>query len=175
MGSYAYLETDNGQSLSIRNEFRVNQGTPLMAFLAIYQGVLARKENSPELDWFTRLEEQSTINLRVLTKIIYGEDMRYSPDEYDRFMAEWGSIYESMAGMISEEEFKQKLEEVEQMWTPIDDLIPVVEEMLHLLPKMGDDTHWYAAENTPPAFQSLLNTLMQAKNNGGEKARIFFS
>ncbi len=94
--------------------------------------------------------------------------MLYSSDEYDRFLADWGRIY----GKISEAEFKKKLEEVEKMWTPIDELLPAVEEIIRLLPQMGEDTHWYAAENTQPAFRGLLNTLKQAQNKGGKKVRI---
>lgn len=80
MSFYAYLELDNGESLSIV-ENGINVGKPLIAFLEPYLSVITCSESSPELRWFLRLEEESNLNLRILTKIFYGEDMRYSPDE----------------------------------------------------------------------------------------------
>ena len=167
MGFYAYLEVDNGESLSIK-ENGPNEGTPLTAFLGTYLSAITRSEGSPELRWFARLEDQSSVNLRILTEIFYGEDMLYSPDEYDRYLADWGRI----VGKISEAEFKKKLDDVEKMWTPIDEILPAVEEIIRLLPQMGEDTHWYKAEDTQPAFRGLLNTLKQAQNKGGKKVRI---
>jgi hypothetical protein len=94
--------------------------------------------------------------------------MLYSPDEYDRFIAEWGRII----GRLSEAEFKKRLEDREKTWRPIDEILPAVEEVVRLLPQMGEDTYWYVAKNTQPAFQALLNTLKQAQNRGGKKVRI---
>jgi hypothetical protein len=94
--------------------------------------------------------------------------MLYSPDEYDRFIAEWGRII----GRISEAEFKKRLEDREKKWRPIDELLPIVEEIVRYLPGMGEDTYWYTAISTQPAFQALLNALKQAQNKGGKKVRI---
>ena len=168
MGFYAFLEVDNGESISIDEGNGLNVGTPLIAFLGTYQSALSSGEGSTELRWFTRLEEQSKINLRILTKIFYGEDLLYSPDEYEQFLADWSLI----EGMISEEEFKRKLEGLERLWTPIDEIIPIVEEIVRILPKMKGDTHWYTAEDTQPAFKGLLNTLKKAQKKGGKKVRI---
>jgi len=168
MGNYAYLEIDTDGLQSIRDVNGLNVGKPLMAFLGVYQSVISRAEESPELTWFRRFEKQTRAHLRVLTEIYYGEDMLYLPDEYPRFMAEWGALY----GDISEEEFKQKLREVENLWSPIDEIILAVQEVIRLLPEMGDDTYWFTPIDTQPAFQGLLNTLIEAQNQGGEKVRI---
>jgi hypothetical protein len=168
MGFYAYLEVDNGESLSIDEENGLNIGTPLTAFLGTYLSAISRSEGSLEFRWFTQLEEKSSENLRILTKIFYGEDSLYSPDEYERFLADWSLII----GRISEDEFRQKLEDVEKMWTPIDEILLIIEEIIRLLPQMGENTHWYTAEDTRPAFQALFNTLKQAQNRGGKKVRI---
>ncbi|OGO36355.1 MAG: hypothetical protein A2W35_03345 [Chloroflexi bacterium RBG_16_57_11] len=168
MGFFAFLEVDNGESLSIDRENGINVGKPLISFLEPYSSAITHSEGSPKLRWFSRLEEQSSVNLRVLTEIYYGEDMLYSPDEYDRFIAEWGRII----GRLSEAEFKKRLEDREKTWTPIVEMLPAVEEVVRLLPQMGEDTHWYVAENTRPAFQALLDTLKQAQNRGGKKVRI---
>lgn len=158
----------NGQSLSIDDGNEINFGTPLTAFLGTYPNAITRSEESSELRWFIQLEEQSRKNLRILAKIFYGEDMLYSPNDYERFLADWGRIY----GEVSEAEFKKKLDEVAKMWTPIDEVLPVVEEIILLLPRMGEDTHWYTAENTQPSFKALHDTLKRAQRRGGTKVRI---
>jgi hypothetical protein len=168
MGFYAFLEVDNGESLSIDDENGLNVGAPLVAYLGTYQSATSGAERSAELRWFTRLEEQSSKNLRILTKIFYGEDLLYSADEYKRFLADWSLI----VGRVSEEEFKQSLENRERMWASIDEILPITEEIIRLLPQMGVDTHWYTAGDTQPAFQALLNTLKRAQNEDGKKVRI---
>jgi len=167
MGFFAFLDVDNGEMLSI-DEKDINVGTPLTAFLETYGSSFFCSEDSIERQWFERLEEQSRLNPRILTEIYYGEEMRYSPDEYYRFLFEWGRIYDN----FGEAEFKKALEDVEKMWTPIDELLPVVEEIIRLLPQMGEDTHWYKAEDTQPAFHGLRDTLNQARNKDGKKVRI---
>lgn len=168
MSFYAYLDVDNGESLSIEKENGLNQGKALAAFLGTYLWAITEDKVTTELRWFTQLEKQTNKNLRILPKIIYGEDLLYSPDEYNQFIANWGRI----EGEVSEAEFRQRLEDLEKMWTPIYELLLVVDEMIRLLPQMGEDTHWYVAEDTQPAFIALLSTLKRALNAGGSKVRI---
>jgi hypothetical protein len=168
MGFYAFLEVDNGESLSIDDENGLNVGTPLVAFLGTYQSATSGAERSAELRWFTRLEEQSSVNLRKVTKIFYGEHLLYSADEYKRFLADWGPI----VGRVSEIEFKQRMEDRERMWVSIDEIYPTTDEIIRLLPQMGVDTHWYTAGDTQPAFQALLNLLKHVRNEGGKNVRI---
>lgn len=76
-------------------------------------------------------------------------------NEYDQFLVDWGAI----VGKISETEFKQRLADIEMKWTSIDELLPVANEMVRILPQMGDSTYWYKAEDTQPAYRGPLNTL----------------
>lgn len=167
MGLYAYLEVDNGEWMPIQFE-GINMGTPLAAFLETYGSSILRGEGSREYLWFKQFEENLKLHPRILTQIYYGEDMLFSPDEFEKFLAAWGSIY----GDVNEVEFKKALEDVDKKWTPIIDIIPVVEEIVRFLPQMGGDTHWYNAVHTQPAFQGLLNTLKQAHSNNGNMVRI---
>lgn len=167
MGYFAYLEVDSGDMLSIK-EKGVNFGTPLVAFLAPYSMIIGDIKNSPERRWFTHLEEQSSENIRLLSHIYYGEDLRYSSEEYNRFIKEWGSII----GKINEVDFKKRVEQREKMWTSIDNLLNVIVEIIRILPEMGEDTYWYTSADTIPAFVGLLKVLKQAQDKGGKRARI---
>jgi hypothetical protein len=171
MSSYGYLEIKNGKQLPIiGGDHNINQGKPLLSFLEVYLYTITRNEDSAELRWFKKLESMNDENIRTLTNIYYGDDLRYSPDEYTRFINDWGKII----GNISESEFRMRVEKIEKMWTPINEIITLVKILIRILPKMGDDTYWYVTKDTQPAFRALLNTLMKAKEIGGEKVRILF-
>jgi len=150
MGFYGFLNISNEKTISIDNEQSLNVGNALAAFLIIYTGVDLQGEESPEYQWFARLESQTHINLRLLARIIYNGEWNYKPDDYDKYVADWRS-----KELMSEEEFK-KVSDIEKMWTPIDNVIQVVEEFNRLLPGMGEDTHWYTKADTLPAFRALL-------------------
>jgi hypothetical protein len=164
MGFYAYLDIDNGENLPIHNENCLNMGNPLIAFLEMYSGWEKYDKGSEEYQWFRELEKKASINPRILTDIYYGGELLYSPDDYDQFIKTFGKL-------ISEEEFK-KMMDIEKLWTPISEIMPAVEDILHLLSLMGEDTHWYSTTDTPNAFQALLNTLKLAQKRGGNKVRI---
>ena len=170
MGFYAFLETDKGDLMSIDGDDGVNMGKALAAFLGSYLFSITKKVESPERKWIKRLEEKSGVDIQTLTKIFYGEDLLYKCDEYKRFIVDWGSI----VGKMSKEEFNQRLDALEMMWTPIDELILIVAEVTRLLPEMGEEPFWYVAEDTQPTFRGFLNTLLQAKRRGGKYVRILF-
>ena len=169
MSFFAYLEVDNGDQLSIRGN-GINRGKALLAFLAIYQYTITKNEESSELRWFTQFEEQANMNFRKLTQIYYSEDSLYSKNEYNKFIADWGHI----SGYISESDFRKRIEGVEKMWSPIDEIILIVEQTIRILSHMGEDVYWYVAQDTQPAFQALLDTLRQAQEIGGQKVKILF-
>jgi hypothetical protein len=172
MGFYGFLDIKNGKTISIDNEHGLNVGNPLAAFLSTYMSYdlegLASEEDYP---WFARLESQTNVPLRLLVRCFYAGEWDYKPDEYAKYLEAWGSVN---VKIMSEEEFKQYLLDLERTWTPIDAVIEAVGEMNRILPSMGEDTYWFTAEDTLPAFQALLKNLTRAKENGGEEVRIQF-
>lgn len=170
MGFFGDLEVKNRDTLSIDNEANVNVGKPLATFLSSYMHYDLRGMASEDYPWFARLESQANVPLRLLARCFYAGEMNYKPDEYEKYLADWGS--DSMR-IESEEVFKYIMD-LDRTWTPIDEVIVAVEEMNRLLPGMGEDTYWFTAEDTLPAFRALLKILKRAKEDGGEEVRIQF-
>jgi hypothetical protein len=164
MGFYASLEIDNGENLPIRNENNINMGNPLIAFLEMYSGWEKYDEESEKYQWFQEVENKARTSPRILTEIYYGGELLNYPDDYDQFVKTFGDP-------ISEPEFK-KMMDIEKTWKPISVIIPAVEEILRLLPLMGENTYWYSTTDTPEAFQALLKTLKLAQKRGGKNVRI---
>ena len=75
MGSYAYLEVDQGKTIRITDEKGVNLGKGLDAFISIYSSINALGEDSPEIRWFKKLENESRRDIQVITRIIYSGDI----------------------------------------------------------------------------------------------------
>jgi hypothetical protein len=171
MGYLAYLHS-NISTYLITGENNINRGNSLAAFLSTYMSYdlegMASEEDYP---WFARLESQTNVPIRLLARCFYAGEWDYKPDEYAKYLEAWGSVN---VKIMSEEEFKQYLLDLERTWTPIDAVIEAVGEMNRILPSMGEDTYWFTAEDTLPAFQALLKNLTRAKENGGEEVRIQF-
>jgi len=169
MGFYGFLEVENRQTLSINDDNDLNVGTPLVAFLSIYRSIDFDNDNSPEYQWFAKLESQTDIDLRILAQIFYAGEWNFTTEEYHKFVSSWHS-----GQVISEDEFKRTVAEIENMWAPIDKVIQSAEEINRLLSPIGEDTYWYSSKDTPQAIRALLNILKRVRKSGGKKVRIQF-
>jgi hypothetical protein len=161
----AYLEVNTGSKISIKDDNRINLGNPLATFFIIYTKIDHMGDEVEEYLWFNQLESKTDKNIRLLARIYHGEDRDWLLSEYEEYISVWH--YDP----ISEEEFRDFVVKLERMWTPIDEVIVIVKEIIRILPSM-EETYWYAEFDTQPAFKALLSSLILARNTGDEKVRI---
>lgn len=167
MGFYAYLEILNNGKFPIVRENGVNVGTPLEAFIAVYMNYKEFDKGSLELSWFKKFEELSSINLRKICWITYAGEWDYSFHEYEKFVTD-----QDPARAISEAEFKEMIETIEKTWSPLDEILQVVTEIVRILPIMGGDTYWFSQNYTINAFRALYIILNDAAKQGAKSVRI---
>jgi hypothetical protein len=168
MGFYLFLEVDNGDLLQIIRPDGNFAGKGLLNFQNAYSNYdTVHDANSLEYIWFQRFESLAQINLRKFWNIIYAGNWIYGEEEYERFK----KCTENNP-FKNEEEYKITVRAINNMWTPIDQLIAIVKEILRVLPKMGEDTYWYYKADTIVEFHGLLNTLLLAKSRYGKEARL---
>jgi hypothetical protein len=135
--------------------------------LTCYSALQFSVEKSLEREWFSKIENQANVDLGLLKKIYYAGDWDYSLAQYERFISDYGGGY-----WITEEEFKKTVLSVRRMWTPIDEVLSVLQEIVRILSDVHEETYWYSNETTPIAFLSLLKLLKQVKENGGKRVRL---
>ncbi len=168
MGFYSKLEVDNGDMLRILRPDGTHAGKALTNFQIIYYTYDDFGEESQEFRWFSKLENLTRSDISILNCVIYSGDWDYDEHEYERFKS-----CAKRNPFKSEEEFQKAIRAIYDLWQPIDKMILMTQEILRVLPEMGgDDKHWYSPKDTPAAFQGLLNTLLLAKERGGEEVRI---
>lgn len=177
MGYDAYLEVQNGEKYPIQDDRGINCGNALATFYFIYskfdhmskepQSFQSQVNVSQEYLWFARLENQTDNNLRLFSHIFHGERRDYSPDEYEQYQQDW-----RFGEDISETKFSELVTYMQRAWTPIDEVMEVVDKFIQLLPLIGADTYWYVDEDSLPSFQALQRTLKHARQNGQENVRI---
>jgi hypothetical protein len=168
MGFYAYLEIENYQSISVKDEFGVNVGNPLASFLFVYEHYIANRKKSENFDWFSFLEGKTTQNIQILPRICYAYSGELTDEEINEYVSGWQE-----SDPITKEELISRTK-IENKWENIVDVMNAVNEIVRILPVMGEDTYWYVKENTYPAFISLKATLQQALVEGGKRVRLHF-
>ncbi|MBN2499820.1 MAG: hypothetical protein JXB38_03570 [Anaerolineales bacterium] len=169
MGYYAFLEVSNGETLRILRPDGIIAGKTLLNFENIYNGFgKYLDEESQEHQWFSKLESLAKTEISILKNVMYPGEWDYGEHEYARFKQDFSS-----SGLISEEDFQKSVRAVNNMWQPIDKMILVVQDLLRIFPEMGEnETYWFWPNDTPIEFQGLLNTLLLAKERGGDEVRI---
>lgn len=168
MGFYAFLEIENKKTLPICDKSRVNVGNPLASFLIAYKYYIIKRGNSPDYSWFANFESKSTNNLRILPRIIYTYSGDLPEEEILNTISEWQECDPS-----SNVELISSFD-INNIWGEISNVIEVVNDIIQILPLMGDDTSWYVKVNTLPAFKSLQNILQKAFVKGGQRVRLHF-
>ena len=109
MGSYAYLEVDQGKTIRITDEKGVNLGKGLDAFISICSSINALGEDSPEIRWFKKLENESRRDIQVITRIIYSGEWDYTTKDYDKFRNDFAGYLS-----LTEEEFTRNIKRIEE-------------------------------------------------------------
>ena len=155
MGFSVLVETGVGETLRIKSPEGHYGGKAILTFLTIYSGYISDfyKGESIEVAWYQELEHKAKLNLRKLAEIYYAGDWDYEEDEYDNFRRNHPTMYLDM----NEKNFKRTINAVHKKWTPVNELTPMVEGLLHILPEMSE-TYWYSPTDTLDDFAGLLET-----------------
>ena len=168
MGVNLELEVDTGDVLQILRPDGRFGGKAIYALASLYSNYKDSFEaGSWELEWFRKLDQLTEKNPSLISEIMYAGNWNYAEEDYDRFRA-----CEGVDQKISETDFIKTIREVANLWTPIDDVIEVVRELVEVLPKMGTETDWFSPQDTMEDFRGLLNTLVLAKTRYGERVRL---
>jgi hypothetical protein len=167
MGLTIEVESDTGDILNILRTDGFFGGKAIETFTSIYSGIEFLDEQSHEYQWFRKLEEITEINLKLICSILYAGNWDYGEEEYDRFKRCGGYGSE-----ISEEDFRNTVKAVYAMWTPLEIVIEVVEEIVRLLSQMGKETYWFSPHETIKDFQGLLDTLLLARHRKAKEVRL---
>lgn len=168
MGFYAFLEVENRKTLPICDKSGVNIGNPLASFLIVYDYYITKGISSPDYSWFLNFENKSTINLGILPRIMYAYSGELTEEERLSIISNWQE-----SDPISKEELLSGFD-IETKWGEIINVIEVVNEIIRILPLMGEDTYWYVKDNTLPAFKSMQIILQKAFIKGGQRVRLHF-
>ena len=168
MGFFADLEIENKNEIPIQDESGINVGNSLASFLSVFEYYLINGNNSPEFSWFTLLESKTKTSIRILPEIMYAYNGVLTDEQISEYTSNWQAN-----DPITKEEVIKRLN-IEIKWMNIDTVLKSVEEIIRILPTMGEDTFWYVKENTFPAFKSLLRVLQIAQSEGGKRVRLHF-
>ncbi len=157
MSSYIFIELEDNNLIGANFGNGANVGPSLVTFLTTLSALDTFEAESIERQWFDSLLDESKTNIPLLGKIIYSGDWNYGQDDYQKFLDTWKG-YE--LANITEEQFQDTLKNINNMWTPIQELVDIVEELLSLFDNLKEDYYWYSNEGTPLAF-SVVNSLLQ--------------
>jgi hypothetical protein len=168
MGVDLELEVDTGDVLQILRPDGRFGGKAIYALSSIYLNyTVLFKSGSWEFEWFSKLDKLTEKDPGLIDRIMYSGNWNYDEEDYERFRACEG-LYQD----ISKTDFIRTVREVVNLWTPIDDVIAVVSELVEVLPKMGTETDWFSPQDTIEDFHGLLNILILAKSRRGQNVRI---
>lgn len=154
MGFSLFLEVSNGDVFRVLRPDKHQVGDEVASFLLAYPDE-ELDFNKDEIDWFKSLEERANTDIRLLRNVIFSGQWNYTIDDWDK--------YSKKNRGETKEQFIKNVEAIQSKWTPINNLIDVVKEVIELLPRDGDEKYWYSPTETIVGFESLLDTLRLAK------------
>lgn len=162
------LEVDTGDVLQILRPDGGFGGKAIYVLASIYSNYKDLfKSGAWEFGWFRKLDQLTQKDPGVINRILYAGNWNYAEEDYDRFRA-----YEASYQSLSKADFLKTVRKVANLWTPIDEVIEVVSELVGVLPKMGAETYWFSPHDTMQDFCGLLNALVLAKARCGRNVRL---
>jgi hypothetical protein len=168
MGVDLELEVDTGDVLQILRPDGGFGGKAIYVLSSIYSNYKDLfKSGAWELGWFTKLDQLTQKDPGLINRIMYAGNWNYAAEDYERFRA-----YEGSSPSLSKADFIKTVWEVANLWTPIDEVIEVVSELVGVLPQMGAETYWFSPHDTMQDFCGLLNALVLAKTRCGRNVRL---
>lgn len=168
MGVNLELEIDTGDVLQILRPDGSFGGKAIYVLSSMYSNYKDLfKSGSWEFGWFGKLDQLTKRDPGLINRIMYAGNWNYTEEDYDRFRA-----YEVHHPRISKADFAKTIRKVANLWTPIDEVIEVVSELVGILPQMGSETYWFSPHDTMHDFCGLLNALVLAKARCGRTVRI---
>jgi len=169
MSSYIFIELEDNNLIGVNFGNGVNVGPSLVTFLTTLSALDTFETESIERQWFDSLLDESKTNIPLLGKIIYSGDWNYGQDDYQKFLDTWKGY--GLAN-IKEEQFQDTLTNINNMWTPIQELVEIVKELTSLFDKLKKDYYWYSHEGTPFAFSVVSSVLQQLLEQGIDRIRF---
>jgi hypothetical protein len=173
MGFVASIETDIGDNLRLLHADGQLGGKALSSLLTAL-GNLCPETDDRELHvWFERLESHAGISICMLTAPLlgawYAGEWDYRDDEYDIFR------HRSVQMALSEEEFKQTLQQIAARWGDIEQLHTATDVLLQSLTEAQlEATWWYDPDWTLRDLRALAQTFTLAAERHATQARIKF-
>ena len=168
MGASAYLEVDSGDWFNIYSLNGFNVGKALIGFLGMlstYEEILDK--TSPEYDWYRRFESQSPLNLNILSNAVYSGDWDFLEHEYERFKK-----CAKDNPFKNEDEFRRGMQELYDLWTPIESAIEATNEIIKIFKNMSGEDYWFTSTDVENALQGLRDTLLLAMERNGKESEI---
>jgi hypothetical protein len=156
MGVNLELEVDTGDVLQILRPDGGFGGKAIYVLASIYSNYKDLfKSGAWEFGWFRKLDQLTQKDPGVIHRIIYAGNWKHADEE-------WFRADEASDPSLSKA----------NLWTPIDEVIEVVSELVGVLPKMGVETYWFSPHDTLQDFCGLLNALVLAKARCGRNVRL---
>jgi len=166
LSSRIELEVNNEEIYKIMRSDGLSAGKAFMNFVIFYSNWRNNYSDSPLVsDWFTKLESLLNADLILLDDIAYSGS--YFKEQVERFV-----LSKEDSDFNDKEKYFEWKSKIDEMWTPIDSLIILVQELIKIFPELGNETEWYSPIDTILDFEALLDTLHLAKDRGGTEARI---
>ena len=169
MSFYAFVELKNGDKVIVLKPDGHIFGKQYTSIISQYQLYYVEIETDDKaIQWFKKLEKLTEGHIKIIDNATYIGDWEYSMDDYEKYIRDWGED-----GDVTEEKFKEMLTEINNKWTPVEELIVSVEKMVQALPSLyTEEFFWFSPEDALPGFQGLLNTLRRLHEEGNKKVRI---
>lgn len=176
MSVEATVETEHGERLLLWHPNGLLGGNPIASFLLSLSIYCDKDDDDFEetREWFSRLESVSEVSLCELAQPLlsgrYFGDWDYREDEYERFSAQ------NQGRPLSKAEFKQILQQLANMWVPVEEMLNVVTILVDLLAKADlEATGWYDPQDTLADFLALKEAVEIANRAPECRIRIQFS
>jgi len=164
-----FIELEDNTLIGVEYDNGINVGHGLVTFMTTLSALDTFEADGLERLWFDSLLEQAKTNIPLLGKIIYSGDWNYGQEDYQKFQEYWKD-YE--LANITEESFQNTLLRINNMWTPITELVEIVEELISLSDNLREDYYWYSHGGTFPAFLAVNNALHQLMEQGISRIRF---
>ena len=171
----ATVETDIGDRLRL---LRPDGRTGGHAVLSLIMGIATYCSNGSSQDelmsWFSELEEKAQEPICEFTQVLltsfYSGEWDYKEDEYEWFH------HRSPDDHLTEEEFRQTIQEVLQKWVDARRLLKTISDLLTLLEAQEPEAQWwYEPRATEADLRTLSETLLLAIKRQARQVRIQFS
>ena len=164
----AYLDVDSGDVLRIMRRNNLPAGLGLLLFVLYYSNYDEHSDlDEEDFLFFEGLEQSCGRKPRVFWNIVYSGDWdKYTVYDYELVKNNHKELN------FSKDEFKEKLEEFQNLWVSLDELLEATKAIINYIERLENLPDTYQKSKLQDDLIGLMDTLLLAKSREGEEVRI---